>query len=106
LWVWCEGWIRQANASTFAAGEKRAPRDGLEQNKLRKYFCKPVSFETIFYAALALHCGMHRGERETNCDTAGRIRKFCHDLSAIETDDRSDGLHPCAGLLSCVPSVA
>jgi hypothetical protein len=43
-------------------GEKRAPRDGIKQNKLRRNFCKPVSFEAIFYAALALHCDKHRGQ--------------------------------------------
>jgi hypothetical protein len=31
------------------------------RKKLRRNFFKPILFETIFCAALALHCGIHRG---------------------------------------------
>jgi hypothetical protein len=72
------------------------------QNKLRRTFFKPVSFETIFTQAFTLHCGMHRAfgsaSGKTKCGTESRIRKSCHDLSAIETDDRGYGPQVRAGL--------
>jgi hypothetical protein len=37
-----------------------APHDDIKPSKLRRNFFKLISFETIFYPALALHCGMCR----------------------------------------------
>jgi hypothetical protein len=85
------------------------------RKKLRRNFFKPILFETIFCAAFFTQpsrCTAASIETpalppvKTKNGIAGRIRKSCHDLSAIATDDGGYGPHSMRAYLSCVPSVA